>query len=236
MTEELLHVLSGLPLFEPLPGTLVKKMLNGTLPVTVKRGRTVVLQGDTGDSLIIVLSGMIKVYRLFPEGKEIVIRLMTEGDVILTDMGTPENCVYEESFEAIKETKLISISKIRIQECISDHPDIALALLSMASRQTQCLIDEITLLKWQYLPQRVASFLVGLSPESEGPACISLPYEKTLIAARLGASRESLSRTFAELKQVGVEVNHNHVTIQDVEELRRFSETHHHDLKTEYEK
>lgn len=236
MTDELLNIISRQPLLAKLPQHLIRKLLNGALPVTVPRGQTVVMQGDRADGLSLIFEGMIRVYRLFPEGKEILIRLMQGGDVILTDVGARDDAPYDETFEAIRDTQLVTLSKAHICACMAEHPEIALALLSVFNKQAQCLADEITLVKWQYLPQRVASFLVGLCPESEGPTCFSLPYEKTLIAARLGVSRESLSRTFGELKQVGVDVQHSHITIEDPGRLRQFAETHAHDLRTRCEK
>ena len=51
-----------------------------------------------------------------------------------------------------------------------------------------------------------------------------LPYEKVLIAARLGLKPESLSRVFARLRGAGVTVASNHASIVDVEKLRAFAE------------
>jgi hypothetical protein len=45
---------------------------------------------------------------------------------------------------------------------------------------------------------------------------VTLPYDKLLIAGRLGITPESLSRMFAKLKPAGVEVHRAHVTIADV--------------------
>lgn len=232
MTRELLELISKLPLFETLSKPLIRKVLNGALPVTMPRGHNIVLQGDKAGSLGILISGLVKVYRLYPEGKEIIIRLMQDGDVILTDMSRTEESAYDENFEVIRDTTMIFVSKSHLQGCMANHPEISMALLSIAHRQAQCLTDEITLVKWQYLPQRVASFLLGLCPDAAGPVSVHLPYEKTLLAARLGASRESLSRSFAELRRIGVRVQNMEISIDDIEQLRRFSETSSHDLKT----
>ncbi|PLX45678.1 MAG: hypothetical protein C0605_00570 [Hyphomicrobiales bacterium] len=235
MTNELLELISQLPLFESLPRSLVKKTLNGTLPMVVPRGKSIALQGDRAGSLAIVLNGLIKVYRLFPEGKEITIRLMQDGDVVLTDLGRVGDISYNENYEVIRDANVIFIGKAHLQACMAEHPELAMAMLSVVHTQAQCLADEITLVKWQYLPQRVASFLAGLDPEGSGAVKVRLPYEKTLLAARLGASRESLSRAFAELRAIGVNVQNMVVAIDDLDRLREFSETSSHDLRTRCE-
>jgi len=50
-----------------------------------------------------------------------------------------------------------------------------------------------------------------------------LPYDKVLIAARLGLKPESLSRAFAKLRSFGVSVHAEHVTVNDVAKLRRLA-------------
>ncbi len=53
---------------------------------------------------------------------------------------------------------------------------------------------------------------------------MTLPYDKVLIAGRLGMKPESLSRSFARLKEVGVSVTQNHAAISEVEQLRAYVE------------
>jgi hypothetical protein len=50
-----------------------------------------------------------------------------------------------------------------------------------------------------------------LAPVEHGCCVIALPYDKNLIAARLGLKPESLSRAFANLRSVGVAVHAAHV-------------------------
>ena len=223
MKQELLRKATSLPLFSFLPDTLVVKILSGAITVTVPRGRTIALQGDQADNLSFIVDGMVKMYRLFPDGNEILIRIMKHGDIITADLGTGQYERHHETFEAFKDTQLITISKSHFQTCMADHPEIALSMLSIANQQTQTLVDEITLIKRRNLTQKLATVFVEMCPEVEGSANFTLPYEKTLIAARIGTTRESLSRTFAELKKLGVEVNRTHVTIENVDQLKRFA-------------
>jgi hypothetical protein len=49
---------------------------------------------------------------------------------------------------------------------------------------------------------------------------VALPYDKILIAGRLGLTPESLSRAFARLRTIGVVVDASHVMVRDVAKLR----------------
>ena len=69
----------------------------------------------------------------------------------------------------------------------------------------------------------MAEFLASLCPIDCGPAMIALPYDKILIAARLGLKPESLSRAFAKLKSLGVSVHASHVAIDDIAKLEQLA-------------
>jgi hypothetical protein len=51
---------------------------------------------------------------------------------------------------------------------------------------------------------------------------VRLPYDKTLVAARLGMKPESLSRALAKLKSFGVVTKGNKVELTDIERLRNY--------------
>jgi hypothetical protein len=59
----------------------------------------------------------------------------------------------------------------------------------------------------------------------EGGCTIELPYEKALIASRLGMKPESLSRAIGKLRPLGVTVDRERVSIVDVDLLVRFVES-----------
>jgi CRP-like cAMP-binding protein len=84
-------------------------------------------------------------------------------------------------------------------------------------------VQHVEQLKAQSGVQRVAEFLVSLTTVDHGHYEISLPYDKVLIAARLGLKPESLSRAFAKLRSVGVAVHAAHVEINDVARLRQLA-------------
>jgi CRP-like cAMP-binding protein len=107
--------------------------------------------------------------------------------------------------------------------CIRDNPDIALAMIASTSQTLNLMIQQIEQLKAQSGVQRVAEFIASLSTAEQGACAISLPYDKVLIASRLGLTPESLSRAFARLRTVGVMVNASHVVVKDVARLRQLA-------------
>lgn len=54
---------------------------------------------------------------------------------------------------------------------------------------------------------------------------VALPYDKSLIAHRLGMTPESLSRAFARLRGQDIRTDGNRVMVGDVAQLRAYGET-----------
>lgn len=96
-------------------------------------------------------------------------------------------------------------------------------MIASTCQRLHYLMEEVEQLKAQSGVQRVAEFLLSLAPVDNGSCVIALPYDKVLIAARLGLKPESLSRAFARLRSVGVAVHSAHVAVSDVAKIRRLA-------------
>jgi CRP-like cAMP-binding protein len=83
------------------------------------------------------------------------------------------------------------------------------------------LVQQIEHLTVRSSTERLADFLVKLADNRNERAILRLPYDKGLIAARLGMQPETLSRALAKLRPLGVETKGSRVTIRDVDALRR---------------
>ncbi len=104
------------------------------------------------------------------------------------------------------------------------NPGLAFGLFALCSDARKNLAEQIEQLKTHSVSQRVAAFfLEQIKSASEG-ANFTLPYSKALIAMLVGATSESFSRSLVQLRQHGVEIDRESVTIQDIERLRRYVE------------
>jgi CRP-like cAMP-binding protein len=96
-------------------------------------------------------------------------------------------------------------------------------MVASTSQHLHHLVQQVEQLKAQSGVQRVAEFLASLSTVKQGKCAIALPYDKVLIAARLGLTPESLSRAFARLKAVGVVIDASQVVVKDIAKLRQIA-------------
>jgi CRP-like cAMP-binding protein len=211
----------------PLFGTVaqdVAQSLIGNQPVTVhKKGETLFQQGEPANSFFVVLGGWVKLYRMTPDGNEAVVGVFRRGETF-AEAAMFLGGRYPVSAEVVTDTRLIRVDGQLLRRRIGEQPELALSMLASASYHLKSLVEQIEHIKLLSAPQRLADFLVRLSPVREGGCTIELPYEKALIANRLGMKPESLSRALAKLRPLGVSVDREYVSIVDVSLLSRFVE------------
>ncbi len=186
------------------------------------RGTTILMQGERATSLKIIVKGWVKLYRIAPSGAEAIVDLMTKGSSFaeIATLHAENNRV---SAEAVSPCTLMLLDLTDIRACPAAYAELSAAVLSAAAGHIETLLGEVERLKAQTGAQRLASFLLGLC-NAPVPSCdIELPYEKHLIAGRLGMKPESLSRAFGKLKASGVTMQQNRVTISDASALHRFA-------------
>lgn len=215
-------LVQGTAIFGSLDPTVFQEVLAGAWVRKVSRGEVLFMQGDPAKYCYVVLEGWIKLYRLMPRGDEAIVAVFTRGQSFAEAVAFM-SASFPVSGEAITEGRLLCVPIDTLIALIGRNPRIALAMLASISRHVHHLVQQIAELKSHTGPQRVAEFLVSLAPVEAGPCTIELPYEKALIAGRLGMKPESLSRSFMRLREVGVTIQQARVAIRDVEELHAFA-------------
>ena len=160
----------------------------------------------------------MKLYRIAPSGTEAVVGVMTRGQ----SFGEPialRHAAYPVSAEASTACRLIAVPATALLALLQSRPEAAISILASTFLHLQGLVEQIEQLKARSGAQRVAEFLLELCPEGAESATVTLPYDKVLIAGRLGMKPESLSRAFARLREHGVTVQQSSAVIASVNAL-----------------
>ena len=196
-----------------------ENLLKDSVRRSYREGETIFVQGDVARSVLIVLSGYVKLSRMTPSGNEAVVTIMGRNRSFAEAMvlrGEP----YPVSAEAISDCTLLQIDGVRLRQFLLENQEFAIRMLASTFVHLQGLIDQIERLKAHTGLQRVAQFLADLTDLENGTCEVSLPYNKRLIAGHLGMQPESLSRAFARLREHGVRVDANKAEIDDISALR----------------
>jgi len=217
-----LNIITRIAVFRGLKPETVAHIVAPATAVVLKAHESLFRQGDPATAFFIVIDGWVKLYRITVSGEETVIHILTRGDSFAEAVAFT-GARFPASAEAVSSARVARIPADHVVRCIRESPDIALAMIASTSLHLRHLVQQVEQLKAQSGVQRVAEFLVSLAPVEHGPCEIALPYDKILIASRLGLKPESLSRAFAKLKSLGIAVHASHVAINDVAKLHQLA-------------
>ncbi|MEZ5797852.1 MAG: Crp/Fnr family transcriptional regulator [Paracoccaceae bacterium] len=206
-----------------VPDHVTQTLLEGARVRSFLRGETIFLQGERASAIYIVADGWVKLYRIAPSGAEAVVGVFTKGSSFGEAVAFRHD-TYPVAAEAVTDCTLIRIEADAFLRQIRENPEVAISILSATFAHLHALVAQVEALKAQTGAQRVAEFLLELAPCPAGACEVTLPYDKVLIAGRLGMKPESLSRAFARLKEQGVSIRQNLAIIEDVEALRDYVE------------
>lgn len=170
-------------------------------------------EGDTSDTLYIVLSGRIKVYSSNAEGKEVVIATYGPGEYVgeLALDGGARNA----SVMTLEPTTCSVVSGANLRDFIAAHPDFASHLIHKLIRRVRQATDSVKSLALEDVYARVVRLLTDNSdPLEGGQRLVRERLTQQDVADRVGASREMVSRIFKDLTLGGyISVASSRITI-----------------------
>lgn len=210
-------------LLQSLPEEHVDHLLSKAIWRTHDRGETLFLQDEIATAIHIVLDGWVKLYRVTPNGSEAVVSVFTRGESFGEAVAL-RNRHYPVSAESATPSEVMQIPTTAFVELMKRDFEVGLSILSSTFTHLHSLVAQLEQLKAQTGSQRVAEFLLDLCSCESGGCTVTMPYDKVLIAGRLGMKPESLSRAFARLRPVGVTIERNHAKIDSIEQLRDYLE------------
>lgn len=223
MNQEHENIARDSVLFASTPKEVVDALLARTPVMRVERGTTIFSQGDPARSIHIVLDGWVKLFRIAPSGTEAVVGVFTRGHSFGEAVALRQ-VVYPVFADAVTDCTLLRVDAAELLKHLRGNPEIAIAMLTATYAHLHNFVAQIEQLKAQTGPQRVAQFLLELAQLPVGSCSVELPYDKVLIAGRLGMKPESLSRAFTKLREQGVRIQQNSAEIDDIAALRDYAE------------
>lgn len=213
-----LEALKMLPFFAALAPQTFERLTSSARIERFRKGQTLFSQGEQAQSVFVVIEGFIKLSRISAHGDETVIHIFGRGESIAESVAVLGDS-HTTTAEATGPALVVRLPAKLVAQVAQDSPELALTILSESSAKIWALMDEIETLKAQTADQRVLRFLLSLCKPGEKSCTVRLPYTKGDIAASLGLKQETLSRSFARLRSVGVDIEGRDAHIADTEGL-----------------
>lgn len=148
-----------------------------------------------------ITKGWAKLFSVSFEGEEIIKDIVTDTDHFNEDRLFTED-IEPLSAQAISDIQVIMTPIALLREWLGRDKQLALNLLNESLHKQRELTHEIEHLSIQNAAQRIGCFLLRLcNNEESGAITINLPYDKVLLARRLGMRPETFSRALTKLSQ-----------------------------------
>lgn len=218
-----MKIIKRTPLLKDMPKSQLNRLLDESSLVSFPLGKRLFLRGEQASSIYLVLDGGVKIYRDTPEGKQAVIEVLMRGEIV-AEAAIFLGQGYLTSAEMVSDARLLEIPSNTLLSLLHDNSDLAILMLAMLSKRQSELVLHIEQIKARSTSQRLGEFLLSLCTEKRGPAALTLPYNKSTLAASLGMKPESLSRAMSKLKSYGVSVKSYDIALSDIGMLKRYCE------------
>lgn len=209
----------NLPFFQILESAEREILLKDAAVNDYPKKEILFLQGDKPRQFFVIIKGWVKLYNLSEDGREVVVGMLKQGDVI-GDIEAFEGAPHSFSAIVVENAHLVEISTEVMRERVLANARLAASMLCIIMRNLYSLRIENGHLTTMNAPQRLSCLLLRLSAAMVGKGgTFNLPYDKSIIAAQLGMDPATLSRVFAKLEEKGVTNKGSEVHIQNFSKL-----------------
>ncbi len=218
-----LETVHQLPLFQGLAPDALRRLVRDAEVLACSKRTVIFEQGQPVTHFFGVLSGWVKLFRLRPDGSEVIIEVFgpgesfAEGAICMADG-------YPVSAELVEDGRLLAVPVASYIERLREDPELVVRTFASLAVNLKRLVSRIESGSSLNSSQRVGAFLLHFCPPASpggGPVNVRLPYDKKLIANRLGMKPETFSRALASLRKHGVAVRGGKARIADPAALRR---------------
>jgi len=153
--------------------------------------------GDTGDSLYIILAGRVKVYASNAAGREVVIAFRGPGEY-LGEMSL-DGSKRSASVMTVEPTTCAIVNRAHFRDFILAHPEFAMHLIGMLIHRVRVTTENVKSLALSDVYGRLARLLNALATEVDGKLAVHEKLTQQDIADRVGASRDMIGKLMKDL-------------------------------------
>ena len=218
-------VLSSLPLFQKVARAQVGTIASHSRIQYLRRGAAICRRGERLPGVIAMGYGIMKLALRRPDGEEKVVRFLNANETFgesaaLLDRPCPVDVI------ALEDSMIAVMPAAPLLRLIELDPKFAHNIVRTLAEKFLGLLDELETSVNRSGLQRLAGYLDSLAVPTGAPGTwiAHLPASKTAVAARLGMTKETMSRLLRELVNLGlVEVAGREIRIPERARLSKIA-------------
>src|SRR6476646_9710484 len=184
-----------------LPAADIVAIASFIISKHLDKGEYLFHEGDRSEGFYVLQKGAINVHRVNAAGKEQVIHVFrpiesfAEG-TLATDVGYPADA------RATESTTVLLVPKNDFVDLLRKRPDLALRMLGSMSQHLRVIVGLLDDLTLKDMETRLANWLLKHCPRPlpNEPVAVQLDRTKRVLAAEMGTTSETLSRTLGKFR------------------------------------
>jgi len=206
--------------FEGLDDDLLNQVATHMQLREYERGEALFWEGDPCAGLHIIEQGFVKLYRLSPQGRQYIVRVLQEGDTC-NEVPTFDGGMNPVNVEALETTQVWVIKADILRALLQAHPAFAQKVVNNLTRQLRGLVKMVSEMAFYQVTHRLARLISQQSPaELSGT-----PWTQEQLAARLGTVREVVARSLKELERSGaINIDKRRIAVSDPDVLEQWAQ------------
>jgi len=162
-----------------------------------QRGDVLFWEGEPCEGMFIMEQGSAKIFRISPQGRQYIVRILQEGDTFAEvpafDEGTsPVNVA------ALEICRVWIIDRNKLHALVMEHPMFAQKVLVNFGKMLRGMVRMVSEMAFYQVTHRLARLI-----DTEMPQDRSAPWTQEQLAARLGTVREVVARSLKEMERSG---------------------------------
>jgi CRP-like cAMP-binding protein len=187
-----------------------------------ERGEVLFWEGDPCSGLHIIQNGSVKLFRVSPQGRQYIIRVLQEGDTC-NEVPVFDGGLNPVNVEALEETTVWVVEAEAVQILMRKDPDFMQKTIQNLARMMRHLVNTVSEMAFYQVTHRLAR-LIGEIPAEELRGESGARWTQDQLAARLGTVREVVARSLRELERSGaIEVENRRIFIKDTDVLQQWA-------------
>ena len=215
--EQLQGLARILPILKNAEAGLLQEFQQKAFFAKIPAGHDVFIEGDRVDAIALLISGVVRVYKIGETGRELTLYRFGNGEsciltanAILSQKNFPAVATVEQEAEAVMIPAEVFRDWVRRYDL---WREFVFDLLSERLSAVMAIVEEVA---FRRMDARLAAFLLQRSQSSD---LIQITHQE--IAAELGSSREVISRILEDFSAEGIiSVGRGTIRVQEREALQ----------------
>jgi CRP-like cAMP-binding protein len=217
------HVLRRSRLFARLADSEIDAILAHANIVRHAEGEQIFAKGDPGNSMMAVLKGRISITAPSPDGRQVVLTVMRDGDVF-GEIALLDGKERTADATALTDCELLIVPRRSLFSLLERRPDLCIGLLIVLCERLRRTNEQVEDLAFLDLEARIAKVLIRLAEEDgngqsrERPVGVKI--SQRALGELVGGSRESVNKHLQDWKRSGIiEIGKGAIVIRDMDSL-----------------